>query len=63
MLGLGLGADLAAIRAAYRRLARQHHPDHLRACGVPLDKIKASEDILKTINNSYEWLMKRRSAA
>jgi len=27
VLGVDLGADRAAIRAAYRRLARAHHPD------------------------------------
>ncbi len=53
VLGLVLGAKLPEIRAAYRRLAMQHHPDHLQACGVPLDKIMHSEEILKTIDNSY----------
>lgn len=62
VLGLELGVMLSEIRTAYRKLARQHHPDHLQACGVPLDKIKYSEEILKTINNSYGWLMKRRNA-
>ena len=63
VLGLQFGATLSEIKTAFRKLARQHHPDHLQACGVPLGEIKRREDLLKTINSSYDWLIKRQSAA
>jgi DnaJ-class molecular chaperone len=43
-------ADADAVKSAYRRLARQHHPDLNR------DNAKHSEEILKTINAAYEVL-------
>lgn len=63
VLGLKFGATLPEIKTAFRRLARQHHPDHLQACGVPLGEIKRREDLLKTINSSYDWLIRRQNAA
>ena len=58
LLTLGLGSDaiLGDIKKAYRDLARLHHPDVLRAQGVPIDQIKDAEQILKTINTAYDWL-------
>jgi len=32
LLGLTRGADEAAIKAAYRRLAKECHPDHNNGC-------------------------------
>ena len=55
-LGLGSDAVLDDIKKAYRNLARLHHPDVLRAQGVPIDQIKDAEQILKTINTAYDWL-------
>ncbi len=63
VLGLGAGATAGQIKAAYRALARQHHPDHLIGKGVPIDKIKAAENILKTINASHTWLLANSAAA
>jgi len=63
VLGLGVGATIEQIKAAYRRLARQHHPDHLTGKGVPIDEIKAAESILKTINVSYAWLLANYATA
>ncbi len=63
VLGLSVGAARTEITAAYRKLAKQHHPDHLHACGVPTEQIRHSEEILKTINASYDWLIKRPVAA
>lgn len=56
VLGLGSGATIAEVRLAYRNLAQRHHPDRLRARGVPIDDIATSEEVLKTINVAYAWL-------
>jgi DnaJ-domain-containing protein 1 len=63
ILGLKVGATAKEIRIAYRTLARRHHPDHLFANGVPLEEVKRSEEILKTINNAYDWLIKHQQVA
>jgi DnaJ like chaperone protein len=57
-LGLNSDAVLDDIKKAYRDLARLHHPDVLRAQGVPIDQIKDAEQVLKTINSAYEWLLR-----
>jgi DnaJ like chaperone protein len=56
ILGLDENAAFGEIKVAYRNLARRHHPDLLRAQGVPIDDIKNAEEILKVINSAYEWL-------
>lgn len=62
ILGLAEGASFNEVKLAYRYLARQHHPDLLRAQGVPVDEIEIAEDILKVINDAYEWLSKNHYA-
>jgi DnaJ-domain-containing protein 1 len=49
VLGVGLGASQEEISAAYRRLARIHHPD-----------VAGDEERMKVINAAYREL--RRSA-
>ena len=49
LLGVGRGADDAAIKAAYRRLAKEHHPDRHNGCS---DK----EAQFKAINEAYDVL-------
>ncbi len=48
ILGVDRRADQKAISAAYRKLARQHHPDVNKAAG--------SEDRFKEINEAYQVL-------
>lgn len=62
ILGLQENATFDEIRLAYRKLARQHHPDLLRAQGIPIDSIQDSEELLKTINSAYEWLSRYHDA-
>ena len=59
MLGLGSNASLTEIKIAYRKLAREHHPDALRAKGVPIDAMRQSEEVLKKINEAYAYLSRR----
>ena len=49
LLGVERGADEAAIKAAYRRAAKEHHPDRKNGC-------KESEDHFKAINEAYDVL-------
>jgi len=49
LLGVERGADEAAIKAAYRRLAKEHHPDRKNGC-------KESENHFKAINEAYDVL-------
>jgi molecular chaperone DnaJ len=49
LLGVSRGADDAAIKAAYRRLAKEHHPDRHNGC---CDK----EAQFKAINEAYDIL-------
>ena len=49
LLGIARGADDATIKAAYRRLAKEHHPDRHNGC---TDK----EAHFKAINEAYDVL-------
>jgi curved DNA-binding protein len=48
ILGIDRGADAAAIKKAYRRKARELHPDR--------NKAKGSEDRFREVNEAYEVL-------
>ena len=63
VLGLTSAATLADIKAAWRMLVQEHHPDRLQAKGVPASDIRAAEEILKAINASYAWLKNLHGAA
>jgi molecular chaperone DnaJ len=49
LLGVQRSADDASIKAAYRRLAKEHHPDRKNGC-------KESEARFKAINEAYDVL-------
>lgn len=49
LLGVSRGADDATIKSAYRRLAKEHHPDRKGGC-------KQSEAHFKAINQAYDVL-------
>ena len=48
ILGVSRDADQAAIKSAYRKLARKYHPD--------VNKTKEAEEKFKEINEAYEVL-------
>lgn len=54
VLGLEPGASDDEIKAAYRELARDHHPDAMVARGVPADLVKIAEGRMAAINDAYE---------
>jgi len=49
LLGVARGADEATIKSAYRRMAKEHHPDRKNGC-------KDSEAHFKAINEAYDVL-------
>lgn len=57
ILGVEAGADVQKIREAYRRLAREHHPDALMSRGVPADLVKIAEARMAAINAAYQQLL------
>ena len=59
ILGLTPGASFAEIKAAYRKLSMQYHPDKVGHLGEEFKKV--AEEKMKEINNAYEFL-KRKSA-
>ncbi|WP_417597460.1 TerB family tellurite resistance protein [Pararhodobacter oceanensis] len=62
LLELPQDASLDEARAAYRRLARESHPDALRARGVPDEAVKMAEDRLKALNNAWSEVQERAAA-
>jgi DnaJ like chaperone protein len=60
VLGLTRSASDAEIRAAWRRLVREHHPDRLVAQGVPEEMLKQANARLAAINAAYDRIAKER---
>lgn len=54
ILGVEPGLDSEALKAAYRKLVRDHHPDALIARGVPASLVKIGEARMAAINAAYE---------
>lgn len=54
VLGVEPGGDAASLKAAYRALVREHHPDALMARGVPPALVKIGEARMAAINAAYE---------
>ena len=57
VLGIDYDTDQARVKAAYRALVRDHHPDALMARGVPADLIRIGEGRMAAINTAYEQIM------
>ena len=56
VLGIAQDASLEEAKAAWKALARTHHPDQLIAAGMPEEFISAATDRLAQINNAYQTL-------
>jgi len=59
---LGVSPEMSddAIRRAWRKLVREHHPDTLTAQGMPDDFIKIATEKIATINAAYDIVAKQR---
>jgi DnaJ like chaperone protein len=60
LLGVEATASMAEIKAAWRRLAREHHPDTLTAKGMPPDYIELATRKMAAINNAYDRIRAER---
>ncbi|MEP5760109.1 MAG: molecular chaperone DjiA [Litoreibacter sp.] len=61
---LGASPDMSAteLRACWRALIRENHPDRLAARGVPPEAIKLAEARLVKINEAWDILQKAKTA-
>ncbi|MGE0765070.1 MAG: TerB family tellurite resistance protein [Hyphomicrobiaceae bacterium] len=59
-LGLTPAATAAEIKARYRKLVVEHHPDRLIGRGVPAEFVTIAERTLAAINVAYETLARER---
>ncbi len=59
---LGVSSDVsnAALRARYRQLVRDHHPDAAMARGVPEEFVDMANRKLASINAAYEEIARER---
>ena len=62
VLGVEPGMSLDEIRAAWRKLVRESHPDRMIARGVPEEAVKLSERRLIDINRAWEEIAAREHA-
>ena len=58
VLGVEPSASLDELRAAWRTLVRQNHPDQLMARGVPREAVKLAEARLVAVNQAWDDLTK-----
>ena len=60
VLGIRHDAGDAEVKAAWRKLTREHHPDRLVAEGLPAEFVKTATDKMAAINAAYDEIAKRR---
>lgn len=60
ILGVPRDATRAQIRAAWRRLTRENHPDRLVAQGLPEEFVRLATDRMATINAAYDRIASER---
>lgn len=61
ILGVHAQASDQEIKAAYRKLVSEYHPDKLIAQGVPEDFMKIANEKMAEINTAYDQIRKERS--
>lgn len=59
VLGVARDADADAIKAQYYALVRAHHPDRLRAEGVPRERVRLANERMAAINAAYATLTRK----
>ena len=60
VLGVSPEASKESIKAHYRRLVRENHPDRLIAQGVPEEFVDVANRKLKAINAAYDLVARER---
>jgi DnaJ like chaperone protein len=61
VLGLEPGTPLDEVRAAWRRLVRENHPDRLIAQGLPEEAVKLAEERMQAINAAWDEISAGRA--
>jgi DnaJ like chaperone protein len=56
-------APMSEIKAAWRKLSREHHPDNLIAKGVPEDYVAIANQKMAEINAAYDAIRQERGEA
>ena len=62
VLGVKRAASDEEVKAAYRRLIREHHPDMLVAKGMPQEFIELANGRMAAINAAYDQIEKLRGS-
>jgi DnaJ like chaperone protein len=62
VLGVSPDMPLNEIRARWRQLVRESHPDVMLARGVPEEAVKLSEKRMIDINRAWEEISARETA-
>ena len=60
-LGLDRNASDVEVKSAYRRLAKEYHPDVLAAKGMSEDFEQYAKDKIRTVNNAYAQIKEARA--
>ncbi len=60
ILGLERGVSDDELKAHYRQLVKENHPDHLIGRGVPEEFLAIATERLKAINEAYDQVAKER---
>lgn len=63
VLGVDFEISTEDLKASYRALAKEHHPDAMVARGVPAELVSIAEHRMAAINEAYEKVMAEREAA
>lgn len=62
VLGGNPGMSLDALRALWRNLVRESHPDIMQARGVPVEAVKLAEKRMVAINDAWNMIQRDRAA-
>ncbi|MEJ6397682.1 molecular chaperone DjiA [Yoonia sp. 208BN28-4] len=62
VLGVDATAPMDVVRAAWRRLVRETHPDQLTARGLPEEAIKLAQARLVAVNEAWEQITQERQS-
>ncbi|MCP5366939.1 MAG: TerB family tellurite resistance protein [Hyphomicrobiales bacterium] len=60
VLGVAPGASDAEVKAAYRALIRENHPDKLIAQGLPQEFVDLANEKMASINAAYDRIERQR---
>lgn len=62
ILGVAETADMPTIKKAYRKLAKEYHPDKMAQDGMPEGYMAYATEKIAEINEAYEWLKNTKTA-